>query len=47
MITSPLYDKEKFEVIAEEVSEEKYLLHLIKAIRPLAQMLKLRFQRIL
>ena len=31
MITSPLYDKEKFEVISEEVSEEKILTTLNKS----------------
>jgi len=31
MITSPLYDKEKFEVISEEVSEEKILTTLYKS----------------
>ena len=31
MITSPLYDKEKFEVIAEDVSEEKILTTLNKS----------------
>ena len=30
MITAPLYDKEKFEVISEEVSEEKILTTLYK-----------------
>lgn len=31
MITSPLYDKEKFEVISEEVSEEKIFTTLYKS----------------